>query len=111
MGHTMLGADIAMTTAELHDQLSGLFAEVQAGATTKPVSVTLPAPMADAFKLLAELGEEENVSAAVTDALLTRLQSTLVGLRLDMVYEAFPDARPSEEEVAEMAARLGVTLP
>ena len=108
MSHTI---GDAMTTYGLYEQLSDLFAEVQAGATTRPVSVTLPAPMADAYKLLADHGQEENVSAAVADALLTRLQSILIGLRLDMIYDEFPDARPSEVEIAEMAARIGVELP
>ena len=99
-----------MTDAELLDELSTLFVAVREGASTRPVSVTLPAPMADAFRLLAEHGLEENVSAAVTDALLPRLQSVLIGLRLDLVYEEFPDARPSEEEIHQMAERLGVAL-
>lgn len=99
-----------MTTGELYARLSELFTEVREGATTRPVSVTMPAPMAEAYRLLADHGEIETVSAAVVDALLTRLQSTLIGLRLDLIYEEFPDARPGAEEIAEMASRLRVEL-
>lgn len=51
------------------------------------------------------------MSAATVEALTGRLQSIVIGLRLDQVYEEFPDARPSEEEVQEMAARAGIRLP
>lgn len=101
----------AMADADLYDQLSDALAAARRGAATRPVSVTLPAPLADAFRLLAEHGYEENVSAATAKALEGRLQSVVIGLRLEQIYEEFPDARPSEDEVQEMAARAGVQLP
>lgn len=95
----------------LYDELAEALSASRGGAATKPVSVTLPTPLADAFRLLADRGLEENVSAAVVDALQGRLQSIVVGLRLDELYAESPDARPSEEAVRAMAARLGVELP
>lgn len=96
---------------DLLDQLREAMAETRAGATTRPVSVTLPEPLADAFKLLSAAGHEQNVSAAATAALEARLQSIMIGLQADAVYAEFPDARPTEDDVAAMADRLGVDLP
>ena len=75
------------------------------------MSVTLPGPLADAFRALADAGVVGSVSDATTRALLDALQSQIIGLRLDALYEQDPDARLSEEEVAAMAARAGVALP
>ncbi len=99
-----------MADVDLYEELSEALAASRRGAATRPVSVTLPAPLADAFKLLAEHGHEDNVSAATVEALTGRLQSIVIGLRLDQIYEEFPDARPAEEEIQEMAARAGVRL-
>lgn len=97
--------------ADLLDELTEALAAARAGATTKPVSVTLPAPLAEAFRQLADRGLIDSVSEATTQALEEALQAVVVGMRLDSIYEADPEARPSEDEVAEMAERAGVALP
>lgn len=96
---------------QLIDELAQALAASRAGATTKPVSVTLPTPLAAAFRQLADLGLVDSVSEATTRALQDALQAKLVGMRLDAIYAAHPDARPTEAEVAAMAERAGVPLP
>ena len=103
-----MGRDVS---AELLDELTEALARARQGATTRPVSVTLPAPLADAFRLLADRGLIESVSVATTRALEDALQAVIVGMRLDAIYAEHPDARPSEDEIAEMARRAGVGLP
>ena len=97
--------------AELIDELSEALAATRRGATTKPVSVTVPVPLADAFRRLADHGLIHSVSEATTQALEEALQAVIVGMRLDAIYEAHPEDRPSEDEVAQMAQRAGVSLP
>lgn len=94
----------------LLDELTEALAAARRGATTRPVSVTMPAPLADAFRLLAGRGLIESVSDATTHALEDALQAIIVGMRLDAIYQEHPEARPSDAEVAEMAGRPGVTL-
>jgi hypothetical protein len=94
----------------LLDELTEALAAARRGATTRPVSVTLPGPLADAFRLLADQGVIDSVSDATTHALEDALQAIIVGMRLDAIYEEHPDERPSDAEVAEMAERAGVTL-
>jgi Arc/MetJ-type ribon-helix-helix transcriptional regulator len=96
---------------ELIEELTEALAAARRGATTKPVSVTVPVPLADAFRLLADRGLIDSVSEATTHALEEALQAMIVGMRLDAIYEAHPETRPSEAEVAEMAERAGVSLP
>lgn len=50
-------------------------------------------------------------SVAATHALEGALQALIVGMRLDAIYAEHPEARPTEEEIAEMAERAGFTLP
>ena len=97
--------------AELLDELTEAMAKARQGATTKPVSVTLPTPLADAFRLLADRGLIDSVSVATTHALQEALQAVIVGMRLDAIYEEHPEARPSEDEIAQLAERAGVALP
>lgn len=96
---------------ELLDELTEALANARKSATTKPVSVTLPAPLAEAFRLRADRGLIDSASVATTDALEEALQALIVGLRLDATYAEHPDARPTEAEISEMAERAGVTLP
>lgn len=95
----------------LIDELTEALAAARQGAGTKPVSVTLPAPLADAFRLLADRGIIDSVSVAATRALEEALQALVVGMRLDAIYAEHPETRPTEDEVAEMAERAQVTLP
>lgn len=95
----------------LLDELTEALTKARQGATTKPVSVTLPAPLADAFRLLADRGIIDSVSVAATRAMEDALQAVIVGMRLDAIYVEDPDARPTENEIAQMAARAGVSLP
>lgn len=96
---------------ELIEELSEALAAARRGATTKPVSVTVPVPLADAFRRLADLGLIDSVSEATTHALEEALQAVIVGMRLDAIYDALPEDRPSDDEVAAMAERAGVSLP
>lgn len=91
---------------DLLDRLAAALDATRRGAPTKPVSVTLPQPLAEAFRLLADEGVIDNVSTAVSHALEDVLQAHVIGMRLDALYAEHPDARPSPEEVAAMAARL-----
>ena len=68
----------------------------------------LPVPLAEAFRLLAARGLIDSVSGATARALEEALQAVVIGMRLDAVYAEHPEARPSEEEVAQMAKRAGV---
>ena len=95
----------------LLDELTEALAKARQGATTKPVSVTVPVPLADAFRRLADRGIIASVCEAATHALEDALQAVIVGMRLDAIYAEGPDARPTEDEVAAMAARAGVPLP
>lgn len=97
--------------AGLLDELTEALAKSRQGATTKPVSVTVPAPLADAFRLLADRGCIDSVSVATTHALEEALQAVIVGMRLDAIYAEHPQSRPSEDEIAQMAERAGVALP
>lgn len=92
----------------LLDQLTEALAASRRGATTKPVSVTLPTPLADAYRLLADRGLIDSVSLATTGALEEALQAIIVGMRLDVIYEEHPEARPTEEEIDAMAERAGL---
>jgi CBS domain-containing protein len=96
---------------ELLDELTEALARTRQGATTRPVSVTLPTPLAEAFRLLADRGLIDSVSVATTQALEEALQAVIVGMQLDAIYEEQPEARPSEDEIAQMAERAGVALP
>lgn len=90
----------------LDPRLGGLLVQA-ATATTKPVSVTIPAPLAEAYGILREEGLEQSLSAAVTDALTNRLQSLLWRRRLDAMYREYPGLRPPPELVDEVEAELG----
>jgi hypothetical protein len=107
MSHT-IGLVVDTT---LLDELTEALAATRRGATTKPVSVTLPAPLAEAFRLLATRGLIDSVSDATAHALEEALQAMIIGMRLDAVYAEHPEVQPTDEEIAEMARRGGVILP
>ena len=90
------------------ESLAGLLGESLAGASTDRVTVTLPRPLAEAFRLLAHQGVERSVSAAATEALTDRLQTLLWDARLERLYREHPELRPSEDEVDAMAAEMGL---
>jgi Arc/MetJ-type ribon-helix-helix transcriptional regulator len=94
----------------LLEELTEALAAARSGATTKPVSVTLPAPLADAFRLLADSGLVDSVSEAATHALEDALQAVIIGMRLDAIYAEDPEARPTDEEIAAMAEHGGVSF-
>ena len=75
------------------------------------MSVSLPGPLADALQHLAEEGVVASMSAAVTEALTVWAYNRLLRLTLDELYGEQPELRPTNEQVREMASRLGVNLP
>jgi CBS domain-containing protein len=99
---------VAAVDRVLLDQLTDALAASRQGATTRPVSVTLPAPLADAYRLLTEHGVIDSVSLAATRALEGALQAMVVGLRLDAIYGEHPEARPTEDEIDAMAEQAGL---
>lgn len=88
------------------ERYGSLLADALAGARTKPVTVTLPAPLAEAYRHLVTDGVEASVSAAVTDALVDRLQTLLWDLRLESLYAHRPELRPTDAEVNAMGAEM-----
>lgn len=99
---------IHMMDAGLLEHLTDALAASRRGATTRPVSVTLPTPLADAYRLLADNGMIDSVSVATTHALEAALQALVVGLRLDAIYAEHPEVRPTDEEIEALAARAGL---
>lgn len=87
----------------LLDELTDALTATRTGAPTRPVSVTLPVPLAHAYRLLTDRGVIDSVSVATTRALEEALQAIIVGLRLDAIYEEQPEARPTEHEIDAMA--------
>ena len=92
----------------LLDRLTRALEQTRLGAPPKPVSVTLPAPLAEAFRLLVDRGAIDSVSVVAAQALEDVLQAMVVGMRLDALYTADPDARPEEDEVADLARATGL---
>ncbi len=95
---------------DLLDRLTRALEQTRAGAPTKPVSVTLPAPLAEALRLLADEGLIDSVSVVAAQALEDVLQARVVGMRLDGLYARHPEAAPGEAEIAAAAARAEVQL-
>lgn len=92
--------------------LAAAVAAVTAGQTrTRPVSMSLPAPLADALQDLAASGVIDSASAVTTRALLAWSHNELLRLSLDELYEQQPDLRPAPDRVREVAAEFGVALP
>jgi hypothetical protein len=98
--------EVGMDT-QLLERLTEALAASRRGASTRPVSVTLPGPLAEAYRLLADRGLIDSVSIAATRALEDSLQALVVGMRLDAIYAEHPEVRPTAEEIAAMAARGG----
>lgn len=94
-------------TEQLADALERLS---RGGARTRPVSVSLPTPLADALGQLAEAGVVHSTSAAATEALTAWAYNRLLRLTLDEIYRESPDLRPSPERVRALADELGVSM-
>ncbi|MGH8907449.1 MAG: hypothetical protein ACRD0K_13220 [Egibacteraceae bacterium] len=87
------------------DAVAELLARLDAGDVgTRPVSVALPVPLAEALRLLVEAGLLPSTSAAASAQLERVARNLVLRLQLDDVYRQHPDLRPSEEAVA--AVRL-----
>jgi len=77
---------------------------------TRPVSVSLPSPLADALQALTDAGVVASTSAAVTEALTHWAYNRLLRLTLDELYADEPHLQPSPEAVRAAADHLGVRL-
>ena len=94
------------------DKLADALERLSQGETrTRPVSMSLPGPLADALTQLSEAGVVPSTSAAATEALTQWAYNRLLRLSLDEIYQENPDLRPSPERVREVANRLRVSLP
>lgn len=103
---------VGETTTTAAEHLAVALERLEQGETrTRPVSVSLPGPLADALAQLAEAGVVHSTSSAATEALTRWAYNRLLRLSLDEVYEESPDLRPSDEDVRALAGRLGVRLP
>lgn len=80
-------------------------------ARTRPVSISLPASLAEALQRLADAGIVPSTSAAATEALTHWAYNRLLRLTLDEIFDEHPELRPSPERVRAMADRLGISLP
>ncbi len=93
------------------DQLANALERLSQGETrTRPVSMSLPGPLADALVQLSEAGIVHSTSAAATEALTQWAYNRLVRLSLDEIYADSPDLRPSPDSVQALADRLGVSV-
>lgn len=93
---------------DLYTRLVDALEASRGGAVTKPVSVTLPAPLAEALRLLVDAGRIGSVSEVAARALDEVLQAHVVALRLESLYADAPDAEPGEAAIEAMARRAGV---
>jgi plasmid stabilization system protein ParE len=93
------------------DALADLLADLDGGqASTRPVSIALPAPLADALRLLTESGVLTSTSAAASAELERLVRNLALRLQLDELYRDRPDLRPDEETVAAVRARNRVVI-
>jgi plasmid stabilization system protein ParE len=93
------------------DALADLLADLDGGqASTRPVSIALPAPLADALLLLTESGVLTSTSAAASAELERLVRNLALRLQLDELYRDRPDLRPDEETVAAVRARNRVVI-
>ncbi|MGH3322331.1 MAG: hypothetical protein ACRDN9_19595 [Streptosporangiaceae bacterium] len=92
------------------EQLADALERLGQGDTrTRPVSMSLPGPLADALAQLADAGVVHSTSAAA-EALTSWAYNRLLRLTLDEIYHENPDLRPSRERVRALADRLGVSM-
>jgi transglutaminase-like putative cysteine protease len=100
-----------MSATTAADRLADALERLSRGETrTRPVSISLPGPLADALTQLSEAGVVHSTSAAATEALTQWAYNRLLRLSLDEIYQDSPDLRPSPERVRELADRLGVSV-
>ena len=93
------------------DKLADALERLSRGETrTRPVSISLPGPLADALTDLSEAGVVHSTSSAATEALTQWAYNRLLRLSLDEIYEDHPDLRPSSDNVRALADQLGVSL-
>ena len=78
---------------------------------TRPVSVSVPEPLIDAVQCLVATGTVPSTSAAVTDALTSWLRNRVLHLQLEELFAEHPDLRPTEQEIHETLAQLGLRRP
>jgi hypothetical protein len=94
------------------DKLADTLERLSQGETrTRPVSISLPGPLAEALTQLSEAGIVPSTSAAATEALTQWAYNRLLRLTLDEIYQDSPDLRPSPDRVRELADRLKVSVP
>lgn len=96
-----------MTAANLDmETLAELLAQLDAGkASTRPVSVALPVPLAEALSMLVEAGLLTSTSSVASGELERVVRNVALRLQLDDVYDRHPDLRPDEETVEAARAR------
>ncbi|MEE8601135.1 hypothetical protein [Euzebya tangerina] len=90
----------------LFSRLVEALERTRSGAATKPVSVTLPAPLAEAFRLLADEGMIDSVSVAASRALEDVLQAVVIGMRVNQISDRDPQATPTQAEVAALERQI-----
>ena len=70
--------------------------------------MTLPAPLAEAFRLLADEGLIDSVSVAASRALEDSLQAVVIGMRLDEITDEHPEVLPGDLEIVALGDEVGL---
>lgn len=72
------------------------------------MSVSVPEPLLDAIARLVADGAVNSASAAVTEALTVWLRNRILHLQLEEIFTEHPDLRPTEQEIRQTLAELGL---